>query len=495
MATAQSQDFDALRATSAIIKGVSRNSLTRNAQDSMCLFPAVSSQDFLIEDSIPFFKEVERYYASLLVAVISGQSDYNMARYANPMDYIKKFHNNENANPILRALDGDLSLPQDVTWTAIESASLIPDTVASQIAPDFVMECMLGTEDIYNAGSLNDVYAPHGATQKVMESLVSSLRSVHKPAMETAGTPATEAISKMEEIRRRMDAGRKPVDDNQLGGISASAKSTTTKVLTKDRVVNGQVVLGPDGNPSQVPITDAKGNPVVARDETPQITRATGKQAVVRVDRINSMEPTMISLQLTGHKSGGIVITHNVVVGVKVNVRSCPSDVMVANLTKAVSGSRAIFTFIKWTQGNYKFIRDFVFGVASAKDATLGGNDARNWLAKAKRSKIKGMIAKLTDQSCPPIMTICCTSHEVAQVAEATGVDLNDAYAVIKMMNTYYLLAFAIVDPATGRVRILFDGDTNYSELSLNVLRGRSTNKETDLTQYVSILRAAGGLR
>lgn len=106
------------------------------------------------------------------------------------------------------------------------------------------------------------------------------------------------------------------------------------------------------------------------------------------------------------------------------------------------------------------------------------------------------MLARIgAGESIPPNTTVVLTSHEAALVAEQTGVDLNEPYNAIKLMNAYYFLAVMIVDPATGAVKTLFDGDNRYSETSINALRGKTNKNDTDLTSAIALLRTVGGLK
>lgn len=492
---ADTKELDALQVASAVIKGVSRSSLTRNAQDTICMFPCVASSDFLIDDSIPFFKEVERYYASLLTSIISAQSDYDMGKYRTPLEYLQKFHSNENVNPLLRSLDSHLQ-EEGFQMIAVESATLLPDSVAKQIPPDFVMECWLGTDVMFNKSSLNRQYTPHAATQAVMESIVSQLHVTERPAMEGRFDDLMKSAGK-DDFMSVNDQARGAPDK-----INTASKTVKTPVYDYKRDANGQIMRDADGNPlfSDEPVRDKKGNPILQNVPIKGVktgTSVTGTQKLVPIQRINSMEPTMIEIQLTGHKQGGgaVVIRHNIVIGVKVMIRTCPPDAMIANLVKGVTGSRAIFEYIKWTTGERKFVRDFVFGVSSAKELAIKNKNNREWLINLKRNKLRGMLAKVgLGNDMLPITTVCATANEVARVAEQTGVDLNDPYAVIKMMNKFYMLAFAIVDPAAGTLKILFDGDTQYNQVSLNVIKGGG-KKGDDLTNFVTVLRALGGVR
>lgn len=491
----QATTLDALKFAKAVVSKTSNNSLTRQAANqSMFIYPMVMCADVPIDDAVPYAKETERMLASLLVALISVNSDFNLEKYMNPSEYLQKFHSNENASAILRALNTavnqateSFSALRECLDVAIENATLIPDDITRTISPDFVMEAFIDTGLCFRVNRINEEYTPHVATQSAMESIAKDLQGIPKPAMEAGGSPAGSAGRMGSQILyRQTNQGRA---DASGGAPDKSVKVNQTTTEMVDFTM-------PDGRKLRRPAVDENGKPIQTKSEVvTTLSTQTGKQGVVRNDRLTGMEPTLVNLQLTGHTRNGTVIVHNVTLAIKVDCRQCTSEVMVSNLVGAVTGSRAIFNFIKWTRGQYGFIKDFIFGVSNAKDKAIGSRDTRQWLASLKRGKLKGAISRLTGETMPPITIIVATMNDVARVQQETGVDLSQPFAAIKMMNAYYMLGFSIIDTATGKVMSIYDGDTDFSVTSINALRGRNSSKETDLSTYVSILRAAGGLK
>jgi hypothetical protein len=451
-----------------------RSSLTRSAQDTVARFPVIVSGDVPTEDAVILAKALEAQYAALLVSVISANSDYDRAKYSNPSDYLKTFHNNKNIPSLFLSMDSQL--PDDVTMLgcAVESATTMY-SLECLVSKDVVMECWDAVDGRYNAQSLNGMYKPESYTQKAMEQVVSHLRKIHAPVMEAAVDDVEAAFGV---------AGKRTGKDQK--GAPTGKNTTHTEVISRpQRDENGKVVL------------DDKGRAVTERvtihDDSVRSPSATGRQELAKTnDRLTALEPTLVNLQLTSQHGDGPVITHNVVMGVKTMMRVIPQDLMVSNLAEGVNESRAIFKFIKWTEGDYKIGRDLIAGVDSAKEKAVSNRDMKNWLAALKRRKRSNRISQfMTGESMPPITTIVTTTYEVAKVAELTGMDLLEPYTAVKLLSKYFLLGLVIYDPETGRVQSIFDGDVNFSVTTLSGLKTKQ-QKDQDLTQFAQFIRASG---
>lgn len=495
MATAQAfpatgkdnnNEFDAIRFAKAVSMVTSRSSLTREAQNNIAMYPSVMSGDIPVDDAVTLAKGLELHYASLLVSVISSNSTFDASRYSGPTQYIRaKFHNNNNIPALLRA-GIESQLPDDFAPTGISAAFTSAD--AGKLAgPDFVLECWIGSDSYFNLNVLNHEYHPASATQQVMESIAAELRKLDTPALEAGGSDYLERI------------GRAPSRNGEFGVGKQVGKDVSKKFIqAKDE--NGNDLgrreirrrYDDTGTLKEETVTAA---PVTR--EVENITRSYRETAVQKGivnSKLSGMEPTMIQLTLTG-TTENVTTTHNIVMGVKVMVQQVQTDVMVSNLVQGVSGSRAMFSFIKWTQGQLSFIKDFIFGVANAKEAAVSNNDMKRWIGALKRKKQSNFLSRVaTGDGIPPTTTIVLTAHEAARVLSMTGVDLNEPLHAVKLLNAYYILGIVIVDTANGQVKTLFDGDTKYTVSSLNAIKGKSS-KDTDLSTFISIVRAAGGLK
>lgn len=460
-----------------IHKTYGRNSLTRSARDTIAYFPVIFSGDIPADDSVIIAKALEAQYAALLVSVISANSDFDRSVYPNATDYIKTFHNNSAYPSFLRAIDSQL--PEGTTRfdCVVESASTLYD-LEKLVDPDLVVESTLPSER-FNSSTLNHSYRPEYATQKAMESVVQNLRALHTPAMEDAtddllgslGAPANEprvtkdglgAPTKAEKVSKTTLRGVPLYDENNKPIIDPK----TGKQMTGDKIIDNQVLRSP---------------------------MATGKQELIRNDKLSSLEPTLINLQLNSHHGeGSSIITHNVVLGVKATPSVVPANLMVSNLAEGVNNSRGLFKIIQWTEGTQRFVRDLIFGMKGAREDAVANKDMKHWLRALKNRRYSDVVGKtMSGTGNSPMVTIVTTSYEVAKVAEATGMDLNEEYTAAKLIAKYFLLGFIIYETDSGKLKAMFDGDTKFSVTTISGLKTKQ-QKDLDLMQYSQFIRAAG---
>ena len=450
------------------------NSITRRAQDSIMQFPVIMSGGIPLDDAVILTKALEMQYASMLMSVISCNSDYNRGKYANPVDYLKTFHNNSNIPTIFMSMDSEI--PEDGTYS-IESAVTL-HSLENLVSSEVVMECWGDNMEKYTNTSLNSMYRPHAHTQEVMESVVSSIRKMERPALEGSSDD-------LDALFGCATAGRP--DKNSYGSNKTGKpdiRKTTEKKVPR---------VGPNGKPMK----DKKGNVIydtVRTHEDPVRSNAiTGVQSLAPYnDKLGALAPTLINLQLNSHHGNGPVITHNVVMGVKAMGRMISQDLMISNLVEATNDTRGIFKFIQWTEGNYSLIKDLIFGVEKAKANAAADRDVAKWITAIQRRKGADLLGKFTSgQGMPPFTTIICTNYDAARVQEETGVDLNEAYSAVKLISKYYLLSFIIYDPETGQLKAIFEGDSDYSVTSIGALKTKA-QKDQDLLTYSKFIRAAG---
>ena len=55
-------------------------------------------------------------------------------------------------------------------------------------------------------------------------------------------------------------------------------------------------------------------------------------------------------------------------------------------------------------------------------------------------------------------------------------------------MKSYFLLGFAILDPATETIRIIFDGDADYNTLSYTALERENSNQAREVKNIMQVL-------
>ena len=470
---------DSVKFAKLISQTYKRSSLTRNAKDTIAQYPVIFSSDIATEDAVIIAKALETQYAALLVSVISANSDYDRGRFKNPSDYLQTFYNNRTTPSILSTMAGlDSQLPDDIHAMECElNAAIVYHDMDRYVPSHIAYECWQDSSIQFNGSSMNQAYKPAYETQTTMSRVVDNLRNLHKPAMEASGDSMLNALG---------------VGGSRYNGDDVGTPTKADRVSRE--VIKGAYQTDENGN---VVIDPRTKKPVrVDREVSNKVLRSpasTGSQGIANYnDKLGNMAPTMINLQLTSHHGNAPVITHNVVIGVKAMARTVNQSLMISNLAEGINGTRAMFKFIKWTEGEYKFIRDFIFAVDRAKEDAASNKDMKHWLHTLKRRKRADLVNKMVNgMPMPPMATIVCTSYEVAKVRVLTGLDLMEAFNAAKLISKYYLLGFLIYEPETGKVSSIFDGDTEFSVTTISGLKTKQ-QKDQDLVQYSKFLRAAG---
>lgn len=465
---------DAIQFAKLVGQTLGRNSITRMANTSISQWPMIVSSAIPIEDQVVLAKAYEAFYASLLMSVISMNSEFDRDVYSNPSQYLTKFYQNKNIPTIILAgIESTNTMDESVGPYVFESAQIVYGYDAL-ISKEKVMECWDCPMDRFNADSINSIYTPSEIGQKAIENFVNRVR-------EKTYSPAMEA----DDNYRWLKTG------NHIDSDNAGIPGRTNR---KTEIIKNAPLYNEDGRP----IFDDKGRQargdIRKDDSTVEGPRTTAKQEFVSTNAtLSSLQPTLINVQLISHDKGGATITHNVVIGVKTMIRNVSSDLMVSNLVEGINKSHGkMFSMIQWSNGTKKFIQDFLLGVDKAKENAKTDRAASKWIDSLKRRNgIGRFIAKVTGGDILPNTTVGATTYEIARVAQITGIDLSDAYDALKLISKYYMLGFFIYDPDTGHVSTIFDGDRNYSETSIRNMKSKS-GKDMDALSFTDIMKIMG---
>ena len=182
------------------------------------------------------------------------------------------------------------------------------------------------------------------------------------------------------------------------------------------------------------------------------------------------------------------------VVGVKATLHQIPSSSMVINIASGLRNDSKFFNFIRWTTGETKFFKDFLFAIDQQKnDARNSGSGVNSWWSALRRrrasSKLKKQLSN-NGKGFMPNTTLICTMDDLLALKSEYGFDLTgpDTTLVRKLMDSYFLLAFVRVDPALQRVDFLCDGNTHYETATYSTLSkegGKDDKKFKDMMKML----------
>lgn len=436
---------DVIRNVSTIAKIIkktsSRNSLTRMSQDTVFQFPLMMVPSIDIDDAMIIARAVEKQYAALLVSVFSLRGSINTKDYDNIQDYLKGFHNNSDIPSNIKAASRFV-FESATTLNATESVAGL-----GEVCWDIV-------EEQINTGSLNDIYKPYAETKRILKDKLAVVTEAKSDRLYD-----NKNYQKFKDVATRVDRDRKMEEEN---AISPDTTTTTINPDTKEKkIVTSKATIEPRNI-----------------------------NAVVRNDKLSALEPTMINVQFTMHGDGKQWM-QNVVLGVKTMTRMIRSDVMIANMVEAAKDSHSIFKFIKWTKGEYKFVNDFIFKISEIKDMATSGKSSDRWMPALKRRKAINSVSKLFKNSVLPHTTIIITDYEIEQIAAISGIRLSEVHNALKLIDKYYLLGFGIYDTNSRTLSMMFDGDSDFSSVSISSLKS-GNSKEVDLSNMKDVMKLMG---
>ena len=210
--------------------------------------------------------------------------------------------------------------------------------------------------------------------------------------------------------------------------------------------------------------------------------------------KANDLVPTMLHIRVYPTASGDEELPEPIdfVLGVKATLHSVTADAMAENLAKGVNGDNHFFEFIKWYTGETRFFKDFVFAIDQQKsDAVSASNKNKGWFVASKRRKAMSKLqSKISKNPMTPIMTIVTSKDTLETLASVYGFDLEASPMLLdKIMSTYFLLGFVVVNPATNRVDFHIDGFDSAETVTLNTLQKEETR---DDKKFKDMMRMMG---
>lgn len=210
------------------------------------------------------------------------------------------------------------------------------------------------------------------------------------------------------------------------------------------------------------------------------------------VKKCNELVPTTLSLTLqvkAGDNFGGV---SNFVIGVKGLLHPVNSDDMISNLLSGYKSGNKFFNFLRWSSGEIKFIKDLILNMDNIKEDVVrkhAKNGSGWWSALKRRRNVAALRRIKGSGRILPNTTIVCSINEIDELKEAYGVDLMNPTAIKKIMKTFFLLGFVVVDDSQELCHFIFDGENNYQVVSFNGLE-KENNSKNDFKDIYKLINS-----
>jgi hypothetical protein len=465
-----------LKNIQGIAKLANRKSIMTMATPGLYQYPIIASSSIETDYLMAIAKAYQLTYASSVVISYSLNGIMDRADTPQISDFVQKFHQNNpnlltgNINGAANALgvkESYTEIPEDAEIT-VESAQ-----VTDNIAADDLLAISLAAwddrKDSLVMESLNDMYKPYERSRRIIQEKIDLIKETKAAANEGVKEFFDADTGVAANINRSLNGEEM---SRAATGVNPGSKSTRTFDPKTGKLKSEST----EKRPANIP---------------------TFKNEVVRNNQLESMEPTMVNVQIIAHggknaNGDDSQSVHNITLGVKAMPRVVNTNVMISSLINACRESHGIFKFLKWTKGEVKTL-DAIFGVTAAKDKAIQNNDKTTvrFLEQGKKRRGANLVGKFVKNEVLPTTSLVITNYEAAKVKEECGVDLTDLKEAVKLMNKYYLLSFAIYDTEQNTMKVLFDCDTDWGYTTIGSLRA-AVNKTTDVLNQNEVLRIFG---
>lgn len=445
-----------------IRKSKKNRSIARLSKDSIMLYPNIMSAGIPVPEAMTITKELEKQDAAMLLSIFSLNNAVDMNYYCSITDYLKQYHNNNDIPEVISTMDNLITTNTKLLKGAKESfVDLGPDEYAIETITAFIIdncnedgtvickpqvatECWDILEDQLNLQSINDVYKPFSRTEKAMEAIIDR----YNDRLNRQGPQANRGINS---TTRRTQERRTDGD-------------TTTTVTTEE--------------PSVVRTID-KNAPKILNDKS-----------------LSNMEPTLVQCEFLMHGGKGIgagagTMIHTAIFGVKGMTRLVSSDIMIAEITKALVSSNPIFKFIKWAKGENKLVRDLMLGLDDVKEDAMKAKSGAKVFSTLRSLRRRNKIGRVTGNNVPATTTIIITDYEAEAIKQATGLDLYADEVGQKIIYDHFLLGFGIYNTESKVLSIMFDSYNSYMETTLGAMQS-AAGKDVNLSNIKDVLKLIG---
>lgn len=421
-----------------ITTGQRHKSLARSATEGTFNFPVIVSNMMSVEDATLISKALERQFASFSLTVLTMNPYLYTSGAPTAQKYLKKYHQN-------------LDFKTDATDIINTVTSLATEAAKLDITYDQMEECA-------------EQLAYH------------IYEGVNYKGINTKNISLNYSINDVTESAILNDKSKR------IQIVKEDTNSTTNDVAGDININVDNVDLRRMGSAMGI----SSGG---SHDK-----RQFNNKVDMEFKKSNELVPTLLHVRIfpVDKSNPGVKLDPlDFIIGIKATLHPVSSEEMIVNIARGIKNDSRLFNFIRWTTGETSFIKDFILGLNELKlDAINNSNKSSKWWTMLKRRKA---LAKIKNVVMPdrllPNATIIITQDEVDELNKIYGYDLTKSSLVNKLMTTYFLIAFVIVDPALQRAKFMFDGKTEFETLTF---AGLSRENSVDDKKFKDMMNMLG---
>ena len=385
-------------------------SVARGAKDSTFQFP------MLVDDSIPvdmtgtIGRTFDYIYANFAQSWISMNSTYDMTLNPSPFSYLKKLHQN----------------------VKFEGLEVEPNDVESYMEKVYDGSYRLYMNESNTFGVLFNV--ADKPTKLMLEANRDQLRDPHSGL----------------NLREVVDVTAKAVKDYQ-DAVSRENKEYRDQTMHELNYAKG--------------MRDLKyGDPKAAKG--PKLTNQ-------KVEKLNDMTPYGLEVRLIAVNDQNQFVQYvDIVLGIKTVIHPVQADDLIDNIGRAIQNKSLAFKFLRWTTGELSLIKDLILNMNEIRDDAFNRSSKTPFFSKLKRIKNRrfGIDMFGSPHFVIPNSTIVVSTYVVDKLKDSMGIDLRNPATAKKTVDSLFLMGLVILDEGTGLVSVMYDGDTQFQNYTIDGL-------------------------
>lgn len=408
-----------------------QRSISTSAMEGTANFPVLVDDSISLDDSILVSRAAEKKYASFLLTVLTMNPFLEVEKGQTPSasEYLKQFHQNARVKSATRGAHLNLI--------------------------DFLKESYDGSDMDYSIMESEAIKMAYSIYEGVTRSIPQDKNVLLNYTLEEVTTPDTLN----ERFRVSMEAQGQQRPRNNTYHNNNVTLSTDGGDITMGRVQNAiHVDASPNINITNGGRNGGGAGAVNVRDRGTQWKPLTDNEC----KKANDLVPTLLHIRVypIDKYTREELTPIDFIMGVKATLHPIPLDELSRMVVTGMRNENMVFNFIRWTTGEIKFFKDFLFAIDTLKmDAKDSGHDVTGWRPALKRRKnLSNSRLRLSKNSVLPNATIVVSQAGIEHIRDTYGYDLSDERIMNRMMNVYFLLGFVIVNPVNQRVTFKFDG-------------------------------------
>lgn len=487
-------------------------SLSRKASEGTLQFAVLVSRSLDIDTAQMISKALERNFSSFAQIVFSMNPVLHTHQGVSGADFIKQFHQNSGTKPntleltktMMDIFEGYNEFELNENFTIL---SMTYESATAQIYASH-KEQLIDLMDYVRTDILNNKYKPKMIEYRPVYEKKSS-KNIPDPKdlrdyQYRVSKDDRDYYFKQSEFKYRQDKDSKDFDyrlskddkdysfkQNEFDYRKNKDSKDMDYRLSKD---SQELKIKQDSNYiKQKELEYRKYKDSVDREDKFNTTPL--NQNMLRdndVKKANELIPTTLHVRIKLLSSDGAASGFlDFMVGIKAMMHPINTNEMVSNLVGACQNNDKVFNFIRWTTGEISFFKDFLFNIQELKtDIVNRSMGASPWWIALKRRKSMAKIkdALFSKNKMLPNATIVTSIDEVEKIKAEYGFDLMNKHFVEKIMSTYFLLGFVVVDNSSQIAHFLFDGQESFESVSFSGLEKENSRDERKFKEMLKAI-------